>query len=378
MKIALICTEKLPIPPILGGAIQIYIQNILPILGKYHEITVFSLKDNKLLEKERFGNVEHIRVSGKTSDEYINNIKEKISDEFDLVHVFNRPLWILRLNDAAPNTPFSLSLHNEMFLPKKINKERALKCIDRVSFISTVSQFIADDIKRMYPQAENKLNVVYSAVDLNRLKPLWDKSILEDRLAMKKKYGLQDAKVILFVGRLCKKKGPDVLVKAMKDVMQIHPNAKLVFVGSKWYGKNVTDEYVKNLQTMAKELKNPPIFTGFLPPDEVPKYYNMGDIFVCTSQWREPLARVHYEAMAAGLPIITTNRGGNAEVIEEGVNGFVINQYDNPKLFAQKIDYLLRNENRALNMGKMGRKFAEEKYNWDRVAKDLLNLFESI
>lgn len=378
MKIALICTEKLPVPPVSGGAIQIYINNILPILSKKHEITVFSIQNQKLLSREKQDNITHIRISGKTSDEYINNIKKEIKDEYDLIHVFNRPVWVLRLGEVITNSPISLSLHNEMMLPKKIDPNRAKQCIEKVEFITNVSKFIADDVKRMYPEAESKLNVVYSAVDNNKIRPIWDESIYEDRINMKKQYGLENSKVILFVGRLSKKKGPHVLIRAMEEVMEKHPEAALMFVGSKWYGNNETDDYIKQIQKMAKELKNPVIFTGFLTPDEIPKYYSMGDIFVCASQWREPLARVHYEAMGAGLPIITTDRGGNAEVIEENVNGIVIKDYENPKAFAESINYLLENEEIALSMGRMGRKFAEEKYNWDRVSKQLLDLFDSI
>lgn len=379
MKIALICTEKLPVPPVLGGAIQIYIDALLPILSKHHEITLFSLHNSELPNKQKKGNISHIRVLGKTGDQYINNIKKEIAKEkFDLIHVFNRPLWVLRLNEVAGGRPISLSLHNEMFAPKKIDKERAQKCIDRVSFISTVSKFIADDVVSMYPSAKDKIHPVYSAVDLEKLKPFWDKDAKTDRELMRKQYGLEKSKVILYVGRLSKKKGTHIVLKAMEKVMNSHPNTALVFVGSKWYGSNATDKYVKKVQEFAKKLKGKVIFTGFLVPDEIVKYYNMGDIFVCASQWREPLARVHYEAMAAGLPIITTDRGGNVEVIEENVNGIAIKEYDNVDVMAEKIIYLLENENLALNMGKMGRKVAEEKYHWNRVANDLLRLFESV
>ena len=110
-----------------------------------------------------------------------------------------------------------------------------------------------------------------------------------------------------------------------------------MIIGSKWYGGNETNDYIQILKKISKELKGPVIFTGFLSPNEIPKYYSIGDIFVNMSQWREPLARVHYEAMAAGLPIITTNRGGNAEVMEEGVNGFVMNDYQNPRVLEKNI-----------------------------------------
>ena len=90
-------------------------------------------------------------------------------------------------------------------------------------------------------------------------------------------------------------------------------------------------------QQLCVEFPGPFIFTCFIPPADIPAYYSIGDLFVCASQWSEPLARVHYEAMAAGLPIITTNRGGNAEVIAGYGNGIVIDEYDSSDVMAQQI-----------------------------------------
>jgi spore coat protein SA len=120
----------------------------------------------------------------------------------------------------------------------------------------------------------------------------------------------------MFVGRLGIKKGADKLIAAMKLVMERRSDAALLIIGSKWYGSNTADDYTKSVTALSKTLNGPVIFTGYLPHDVVPAYYNIGDIFVCPSQWREPLARVHYEAMAAGLPIITYEQGGNKEVVE--------------------------------------------------------------
>jgi len=61
------------------------------------------------------------------------------------------------------------------------------------------------------------------------------------------------------------------------------------------------------MQGPCRTIKRPVVFTGFIPPSEIPPYYNVGDIFVCASSGMSP-ARIHYEAMAAGLPIITTDR----------------------------------------------------------------------
>jgi len=157
--------------------------------------------------------------------------------------------------------------------------------------------------------------------------------------------------------------------------MDKYSDVALVVIGSKWYGSNKIDDFTESVELMSKSLSGPIVFTGFLTPAEVPQYYDIGDIFVCPSQWEEPLARVHYEAMAAGLPIITTNRGGNAEVIKGVGNGIIIDDYTNPNQFASKIIELLENPKGASEMGKIGRAIAEEKYNWNRVADDILSLF---
>ena len=101
----------------------------------------------------------------------------------------------------------------------------------------------------------------------------------------------------------------------------------------------------------------------------------IGDLFVCSSQWQEPLARVHYEAMGTGLPIITTNRGGNAEIFDHLVNGFIIDDYTNPDAFAQAISYIFTNEDKAIEMARSGRKFVEQNFGFEHVANRLENLY---
>jgi spore coat protein SA len=190
MKIALICTEKLAFPPINGGAIQTYLEGCLPILSRYHQITVFSIQDPKLPNNVIANGVKYIRLPTSTTEEYVRGVKTYLTNDFDLVHVFNRPRWVPFLSKDL-TCAFSLSLHNEMFYPKKINSQLANACIDRVSFITTVSQFIANGVKDLYPSATSKLHPVYSAVDCNIYKPIWDdnkdsyRSILLQNMACK-------------------------------------------------------------------------------------------------------------------------------------------------------------------------------------------------
>ena len=379
MRIAFICTEKLPVPAVSGGAIQQYIDGILPFLSKHHKITVFSIAHPSLLAKEKINEVRYIRVSGDNPEEYIANVIAQLTDKFDLVHIYNRPLWVPLIRQKLAKAKISLSLHNEMFFPEKIPPETAVKCIENVEFITTVSQFIADGIRKLYPIADKKLNVVYSGADIDKYQPSWSKEGMENKNSLKSKLNIKKDKIILYVSRLSIKKGSDIVLKAMKTVMEGRNDVALVVVGSKWYGANKADDYTLSLNTFAKTLKGPVVFTGFVPPSEMPKYFSLGTVFLCASQWEEPLARVHYEAMAAGLPIITTNRGGNAEVVKEAYgNGIAIDDYSNPNVFAEKINYLLNNPTVANELGKTGRNYAVEKYSFERVANELLRLFDGI
>ncbi|MCX7708237.1 MAG: glycosyltransferase family 4 protein [Clostridia bacterium] len=379
MKIALICTEKLPVPPVAGGAIQLYIDGILPYLSKKHDITVFCVQHPDLPNEEVKDNVKFIRVPVPNRASYIANVKARLTADFDKIVIFNRPLWVLPLSKDLPNVRFGLSLHNEMMLPEKIPELQGAQCIERVDVINTVSSFIANGVAARFPQAESKLNVLYSGVDINKYTPVWTPEGLQHKRQLKEKFGIPNHRVVLFVGRLSVKKGVDILIKAMQRVMENHDDVALAVIGSKWFGKNDPNEYTVALQNLAANLKGPVIFTGFLPPARIPPYYNLGDIFVCSSQWNEPLARVHYEAMAAGLPIITTNRGGNAEILVKGKNGLLLEDIDgtrncsSPEYMAENIEFLLNNPQKALQMGKKGRKFAEEKYAWERVAMDFHN-----
>lgn len=378
LKVALVSTEKLPVPPVSGGAVQIYIDGVLPYLSKKYEITVYTVKNNELKNEEIVNNVRFVRLDALPKEIYIDNVMKYMERDFDLIHVFNRPKWVNILSEKYNDSRFGLSLHNEMFRTNKITSHEAESCIQRVDYINTVSKFIANGVTSLYPQAESKMRVIYSGVDAHKFKTKWSKEGIQVRNKLKHDYDLSNYKVVLFVGRLCEKKGVDVLLEAMNMVMKRKSNVALMIVGSNWFGENASNKYTQKLKEISQKLKGPIIFTGFLRPEQVVQHYNLADVFVCPSQWNEPLARVHYEAMAAGLPIITTNRGGNAEVVKGYGNGFIIDDYNNPEIIANRILQVLNSPVLAKNMGIRGRKLAENKYNFERVASEIMEGFNEI
>lgn len=379
MKIAFICTDFLTIPPINGGAIQILIDGIAPYISRNHDLTIYCITDPALPDREAVNGVKYIRFPRKN---YTNHVARELSKQqsknqhFDLIHVFNRPQNIHKYKAAMPKSKFIVSCHNDMFNKNIVSDEMGSIAINSVDKIMSISNYIGQTITARFPFAKGKVKTVYSGIDLSRYKPLWKVQSKRDEL--RKKVGVNHKKVILFVGRLCKAKGPDILIKAMGQVLKKHHDAVLVMIGSRSFSNRRRDSYVLNLHRLAKSLgNNRVIFTNFIPPREIPSYFLLGDVFVCSSQWEEPLARVHFEAMGAGLPVITTKRGGNAEIIKHNKNGIVIHDYRNPKAFADAISSLLSNPDKALKLAKAGRNFAENNFGFQHVSKRLESLYLS-
>lgn len=373
MKIALIATEKLPVPAIRGGAIQIYLEAIALLLAKTHQVTVFSITDPSLSERENINGVTYIRFP---EDFYLSQLCEELKiGDFDVVHLCNRPKWIKTLKISSPSSKLILSVHNEMFAPSKISNEEGIECINSVEKIITVSDFIGKTITSRFPDAKAKTKTVYSGVDIQRYLPAWTTEGSKVRNQLRNDLGLEGRKIILFVGRLSKVKGPHILLQALPKIIAEHPDVSLVFVGSKWFGTNEINNYVKHLYTLGAMHKEYVTFVKFMKPADIPSLYTMSDLFVCSSQWEEPLARVHYEAMAAGLPVITSNRGGNPEVIEEGKNGRVIYQFDNAEQYAKMVNELLSNSALMEKMGRHGRSIVEKNFDWSNVATNLLQVY---
>jgi len=370
MRVCLICTEKLPVPPVRGGAIQTYIDGVLPhLVGAGHDVTVVCRSDSLLPDAEP----GFVRVP---AEGYCGNVAAFLAaaPRFDTVVIYNRPAYVLAIATAAGGADLILSMHNDMFGPDRLPADDARAVLRRVRAVVTVSDHVRRTIDSWHPGFAGKLHTVRSGVDLERFRPA---SAAERRIA-RTSLGLPaEASVVLHVSRLSERKGNHLLVRAMAAVHDTHPDAVLLVVGSSRYGSDHLEPYGWFVRAEAQRLLGDRArFAGFVPPAAIAPYYATADLFVCTSQWEEPLARVHYEAMAAGLPVITTDRGGNAEVMEEGGNGLLARPHDSAAAFAACVDCLLSNPTLRHRMGGRGRELAESRYSWPRVASELLQVLE--
>jgi spore coat protein SA len=379
MKILMICTEKLPVPNIRGGAIQTYICGVSPIIKQQHEITIISRTDPELANEEVVDGIHYIRIESQgILDIYargIVNYLSKSDEVYDIIHIFNRPKLVLPVSQRAPASRIILSMHNDMFKPEKISRAEGKAVIEQTETIITISQYIAKTIIGYFPEAVSKVHPIYSGVDLSRFAP-WKESDYARKIrdSIRSQYNLGSKKVILFVGRLSRNKGPHVLVKAMSHIK--HRDAVLVIVGAAWYSDDRVSDYIAYTRALANRSPIPVITTGFVDADDVHKWFCAADVFVCTSIWEEPLARVHYEAMAAGLPFITTNRGGNPEVILND-NGLLVQDPEDPIEYANQINRMLSNMEETRKMGIRGRRLVEQHFTWNNVADNILSVWEN-
>jgi glycosyltransferase involved in cell wall biosynthesis len=116
------------------------------------------------------------------------------------------------------------------------------------------------------------------------------------------------------------------------------------------------------------------VFTGYTPDRELPKLYQAADIFAFSTFYEHhPFAVL--EALATGLPVVTTTVGGIPETIDSGKNGFLVEPF-NPKQFSEKILYLLEHPAGATEMGAKARKTVVEQLDWRIVVKDAMKVYD--
>ncbi|WP_235864061.1 glycosyltransferase family 4 protein [Sutcliffiella halmapala] len=376
IKLAIICTEKLPAPAIKGGAIQMMIDGVTPFLSKKYELTIFSVSDPELPDREILNDTRYIRFPRSEYRQHVAN--ELANHSFEVIHVCNRPKNVLLYKQASPKSKFVLSLHNEMFAERKLSEEEGKQVVETVSAITTVSNFIKNTVLERFPEAADKIRVVYSGVDLSSFPLRQSKEGQQIRRDFRKRYHLEGKQVILFVGRLSKTKGPHLLIQAMEQLWKRHEHIVLLVVGGKWFSDNGMNKYVYSLYKKALPFKDKIIFTKYIPANFIHEAFLAGDVFVCSSQWQEPLARVHYEAMAAGIPVISTNRGGNAEVILNNYNGLIIEEYNKAHAFTKAIHYVLSEPELSKWMCHNGRTFIEINFTYKHVADRLISVYQAV
>jgi phosphatidylinositol alpha-1,6-mannosyltransferase len=197
-----------------------------------------------------------------------------------------------------------------------------------------------------------------------------------DGSAVRRRYGLGDAPVVVCVSRLVPRKGQDVLVAGWPRVLARHPAARLLLVGGGPAEASLRGAIA------AGGLQDSVVLTGPVPPEQLPEHYAAGDVFAMPCRTRrggldvEGLGMVFLEAAACGRPVVAGTSGGAPEAVRDGVTGHVVDPRS-PGAVASAVSRLLDDPAKARAMGAAGRSWVEERWSWDRIAATFAGLLDA-
>jgi spore coat protein SA len=388
--VALIAPELYPVPPIRGGAAELFIHQVAARLPGWRPV-VIGVSDPELPPHEFRGQVEYFRVplSGwhkwlygryrqhfPIYDRQVAGIIKKAGA--DLIHVHNRPRLARSLKRRLPGVPVILHMHNLYDSLGKRERPQPGETV-AVEGLAACSNFVLER-ERSRPGLVAALHrVIYNGVEVDAYASLWDQEAGVGEI--RGRYGLTDEPTVLFAGKLREAKGVHILLKAMHQVWEAIPRAALVLVGGTEYGKGRTMRETPFMSQFRRDLALAPgkvVLTGFVPPAEMPRTYLLGDVFVGPSQIEEGLGLVFLEAAAAGLPLIATARGGIPEVVRDGFNGLLLEKKDDAAELAAKIIRLLENIELRKTLGRQGRDWVLSEFSWEKIARDLAEFYTEV
>ena len=184
----------------------------------------------------------------------------------------------------------------------------------------TPSRYIADYLKSAYGIAEEKLRVIPRAIERDKFDP----SALDAEFVAAKRaeWGLDGRKVVMGLGRITQLKGYDTLIKATAIVRKSVPNVKTVIVGE---AEELRKDVEESLRNLVRELllEDAVVFAG--NQQKVAECLSLADVVVsANSKKPEAFGRSMAEALAMNCPVVATGFGGALDIVEDGVNGFLV------------------------------------------------------
>jgi glycosyltransferase involved in cell wall biosynthesis len=191
--------------------------------------------------------------------------------------------------------------------------ERALKAIQSAIWVFSVSESLKK-LAIQHGADPARIEVVGNGVDIERFNPI-------DRQTARAAMRIElHAKVLISVGGLVPRKGFHRVIEVLPKLRIAHPDLKFLIVGGPSPEGNNRPQLERQVDELG--LKDCVIFLGPVKPDQLPGLLSAADVFVLATS-NEGWANVFLEAMACGLPVVTTDVGGNREVINDDSLGFV-------------------------------------------------------
>ncbi len=365
-------------PPDHGG-IQNYIFNFAKRLP-HEKIFILTDKNTNSLSFDNKQNFKIYRKSFKSPLRYIklssldlllkarriinqNNIELLIAGHFFLPAL---TCYLLHRLTGIPYHIFTYGTEiTELKNSSDLKRKYMHKILDQADKIYTISDYLKNIL--IENRVKEKIIIkIYPGVDTQRFTPK-DNLLAKQHISNLLKTDLTDYNIILSLGRLVKRKGQDMVIKSLSNILIKFPKTKYLIVGD-----GPDREYLRNLVKI-NNLSNYVIFAGAPDNNNILDYYQACDIFSMPSRTLEKsqdvegFGIVYLEAAACEKPVIAGKGGGVAEAVSEQT-GIIVDS-TNPDEIAKAIILLLENPHIAKKLGENGRQRAIKEFNWDKLAE---------
>ncbi|MFC1898793.1 glycosyltransferase [Chloroflexota bacterium] len=370
-------------PPRKFGGVTSVSYNISKALVKLgHDVTVYttdindqhsrisdydSIKRNDGVNVYYFKNISNSLASNRiyTPQGFCTTIKNTLN-RFDIIHLHEvRSFQSMAVHHYAKkyNIPYILQAHGS--LPRIMGKQLLKYVYDKFwgySIIKDASKVIAltkyevKQYKTMGLRGGN-IEIVPNGINLAEF------INLPKRGLFKRKWNLRDdQKIILFLARINRIKGPDLLAKAFSKISEDNDSVKLIFSGP-------DDGYLNYLKYLVMELKieENVLFTGPLYGQDKLEAFIDADVYVLPSI-QEAFPTSVLEACACSIPVIVTDRCGIANIINNQA-GLVV-PYDKNAL-GKAILNLMNDDKKRQELGERGKLLVRENFNWEKIVKQM-------
>jgi glycosyltransferase involved in cell wall biosynthesis len=366
--------------PIWGGGQAHVLELSKKLAGKHGcEIDIFTMNLKGADEKNETHTNEKIHVlrTGKQRDffsfsdrifwipEIITTIKKAHrKKKYDIIHAHaNLPGIPGKILSKSLHIPIVYTVHGSNFLD--FGKKNIFFFVEKFLFTKMRYDSEISVSKNFLRYANINVPIVIpNGVDIDRF------SAARNRYSKKRS---ADGVRILFVGRLDRIKGIDILIEVVRQLQQKLRKAR-VTVRLVGYGYDET-----RLENIAHNsgIDDIVTFVGKLSGEPLLKAYAISDIFILPSR-SEGFPLTILEAFASKIPIIATDVGENASIIDDGRNGFVIPAED-PAALAETIEHVTRMKGSTLErMGMDGYNKIHERFSWDAVAKTTYEIYTKL
>lgn len=301
--------------------------------------------------------------------------KRLVAGRPDIVQVENRPLLARTIRRSLPSfVPVLLALHSTYYIDPAHYPGKAVRAALRnVDGVIVNSDGLARVVRILYPRACRRLWRVHLGVNTDDFRPATDPDMADLRRATRLRLHLPaKAKVILFVGRLIPQKGVHHLLTALPAVRRSLGDVRLIIVGGTRCGGNVPTPYERSLRRRIRSMRPTASMVDYVPHRALPAFYAAADVVATPSVGHEALNLVNLEAMAAGLPVVSTRIGGIPEVVVHGETGLLVSPRTIKRRLAPAIISALA---WGEILGRNGRLRVESDFTWRRTAEEYERIY---